>query len=165
MPACCKFTATHSAAPQSTPPSIVRRSRAFFSSAVCAAAAARPPAVFFQIERKRSSSAKNSAAIRERTVLKVKAPMESAAALCATNAIPQITAVSKSSSEPRSDFIASPPFSSICLRGKITPANRLLSAARRACGNHAPIVPHRAPPVKHLFSVFRRFFHPVIDFD
>ena len=93
MPSCWKFEAIHNAVPQISPPSKrVRRSPA---SLVW---------IFFLLRIYRNGT-RTIAPINERIALKVNVPRRCEPTLCATKAVHQIAAVTRSRNIPRIEFL------------------------------------------------------------
>ena len=93
MPACCKYEATHSAIPHSTPATIKVR---FEYPEPSAPAGLSWP----DFPRNAMTPVKNSAPMKLRDALKVNGPTLSEADVCATKAMPHSTAVINSSMGP-----------------------------------------------------------------
>ena len=90
IPSCWALLAKNNAIPQQIPPVI----RVFFSSFVCGFLLPRPI-----LSNKKITGTKTALPIRERIPLKENGPTASPPVLCATNATPQISAVSTSKRE------------------------------------------------------------------
>lgn len=90
IPSCWALLAKNNAVPQQMPPVI----RVFFSSFVCGLLLPRPI-----LSSKKITGTKTALPTRERIPLKENGPTASPPVLCATNATPQISAVSTSKRE------------------------------------------------------------------
>lgn len=92
MPSCWKFDAIHNAVPQISPPS--KRVRRSLTSL----------AWMDFLSRIHINGKRTIAPINERIALKVNVPRCSNPTLCATKAVPQIAAVTRSRNIPRTEF-------------------------------------------------------------